>query len=110
MVSLFERLDKGRPPPPTEKGHRDVTPTEKLLDWIMNYWTEDTLTARDICCYGPNPTRDRERAINSAEILVKRGWLAPIKAHRRDSREWQIVRKPAPKTADVSEKLTGQTT
>jgi hypothetical protein len=96
MVNLFERLDRGRPSPPSEKGHRDVTPTEKLLDWIMNYWTEDTLTARDICALGPNPTRDRKKAFSAAESLVQRGCLAPIKAHRRDSWEWKILWRSAP--------------
>jgi hypothetical protein len=99
-ASIFERLGQ---PPPTNQPHRNASPTEKLLDWIMNYWTEDTLTARDICALGPNPTRDRKKAFEAAEILVKRGCLTPVKAHRRDSCEWKIVWKSS--AADASEKL-----
>jgi len=64
-----------------------------LLDWLQ-HWAKPTVTAREICVYGPNPIRDRESAINSAEILVKHGWLVPNKPHRYDRRVWQIVRKP----------------
>jgi hypothetical protein len=56
--------------------------------------TKPTVSARDICIYGPHSIRDRESAIDSAEILVKNGWLVPIKTRRHDIREWQIVRKP----------------
>jgi hypothetical protein len=89
---------------PAEKERLRVTnasPAEKLLDWIMNFWMEDTLTARDICALGPNPTRDRKKAFEAAEILVKRGCLAPVKAHRRDSCEWKIVWKSSAAAASV---------
>ena len=72
MVSLFERLDKGRPPP-TRKA-QEPSPAQKLLDWLQ-HWSKPTVSARDICIYGPNAIRDRQRAIDSAEILVKNGWL-----------------------------------
>jgi hypothetical protein len=91
VANLFERLDKGRPPP-TKKA-QEPSPPQKLLDWLQ-HWTKPTVSARDICIYGPNSLRDRESAIDSAEILVKNGWLVPIKTRRRDMREWQIVRKP----------------
>src|SRR5262245_17430737 len=91
MASLFERLDKGRPPP-TKKA-QELSPAQKLLDWLQ-HWAKPTVSARDICIYGPNAIRDRESAITSAEILVKHGWLVPIKTRRYDMREWQIVRKP----------------
>lgn len=100
MGSLFERL--GQPPPTTKQSHRNASPDEKLLDWIMNHWTENTLTARDICALGPNPTRDRKKAFEAAEILVKRGCLAPVKAHRRDSHEFKIVWKAPPAGAPAS--------
>src|SRR5262245_14364373 len=95
MASLFERLSKGRPPPVEEasKQARKPLPAQKLLDWLQ-HWTKPTVRGRDICIYGPNSLRDRERAIDSAEILVKNGWLVPIKTRRYDMREWQIVRKP----------------
>ena len=103
VASLFDRLGH---PPPTQEVRRNATPDEKLLDWIMNFWTWDTLTHRDICALGPNQTRNRKKAFEAAEILVKRGCLAPIKAHRRDSCEWKIVWKTSPPAAAaaVSEK------
>ena len=60
MVSLFERLDKGRPPP-TRKA-QEPSPAQKLLDWLQ-HWSKPTVSARDICIYGPNAIRDRQRAI-----------------------------------------------
>ena len=72
---------------------RSLRPREKLLDWLQ-HWSKPTVSARDICIYGPNAIRDRQRAIDSAEILVKNGWLVPIKTRRHDMHEWQIVRKP----------------
>jgi hypothetical protein len=95
MASLFERLDKMRPPPVEEasKQARKLLPAQKLLDWLQ-HWTEPTVSARDICIYGPNSIRDRKSAIDSAEILVKNGWLVPIKTRRHDMHEWQVVRKP----------------
>jgi hypothetical protein len=89
-VGLFERLDKGRPAPPTEKATKQ--PAQKLLDWLQ-HWTKPTVSARDICIYGPNSLRDRRSAIDAAEILVKTGWLIPNKTRRHDMHEWQIVRK-----------------
>jgi hypothetical protein len=91
VVSLFERLNRGRPPP-TRKA-QEPSPAQKLLDWLQ-HWSKPTVSARDICIYGPNAIRDRQRAIDSAEILVKNGWLVPIKTRRHDMHEWQIVRKP----------------
>jgi hypothetical protein len=95
MASLFEQLDKMRLPPVEEasKQARKPLPAQKLLDWLQ-HWTKSTVRARDICIYGPNSLRDRERAIDSAEILVKHGWLIPVPTRRHDMHEWQIVRKP----------------
>ena len=72
---------------------RKLLPAQKLLDWLQ-HWTKPTVSACDICIYGPNSIRDRQSATDSAEILVKNGWLVPIKTRRHDMREWQIVRKP----------------
>jgi hypothetical protein len=91
MASLFERLDKGRPPP-IKKMH-EPSPAQRLLDWLQ-HWTKPTVRAREICIYGPNSLRDRKRVIDSAAILVKEGWLIPIKTRRYDMCEWQVVRKP----------------
>src|SRR5262245_16867665 len=91
MASLFERLDKGRAP--TTQKAQEPSPAQRLLDWLQ-HWTKPTVRARENCIYGPNPLRDRKRAIDSAAILVKEGWLIPIKTRRYDMCEWQIVRKP----------------
>jgi hypothetical protein len=90
----FEEPDIVRrgPQPIIPPAHFKSSPSEKLLDWIINRWLEPTISARDICRCGPNPVRDRKSAIGLAEILVEHGWLIPIKTRRIDMREWQIVR------------------
>jgi hypothetical protein len=65
---------------------------QKLLDWLQHVWSKPTVSARDIYTHGPNSIRDRERAIDLAEILRKHGWLISIEARRRDMKEWQITR------------------
>ena len=87
---IFERLAKGRPP-------QEPTPLPtplaagRLLDWLQNNWTQPTIRARDICVYGPNSIRDRESAIKTAEVLVKHGWLVPMKTRRYDTKMWRIA-------------------
>jgi hypothetical protein len=105
MANLFERLNAGRPPPteeaakqPIRQPRRGSTPIEKLQDWLVNHWTKPTITVREIRIYGPNLIRDGKAALSTAESLVERGWLVPLKVHRRDRREWQIV----PKTSRSS--------
>jgi hypothetical protein len=94
VANLFDRLNKGRPAPAEESKspRKELIPAQKLLDWLQ-HWAKNTISARDICVYGPTSLRDKKRAIDSAETLVKHGWLVPNKAHRYDRREWQIVRK-----------------
>ena|SRR6516165_10310620 len=97
MVDLFKRLDAGRPPPAEaaiKQSRNDLEPAQKLLDFLQQHWTKPTITSREICRSAPNAIRNQKSAINSAEILVKAGWLIPNKTRRRDMREWQIVRKP----------------
>jgi hypothetical protein len=94
-VSLFERLDKGRLPTPTEeviKQLRGDSPIEKLLDWLVDHWAKDTVTAQEAYTYGPHSIRDKKTTLRLAQILVEQGWLVPIKTRRRDMWEWQIVR------------------
>jgi hypothetical protein len=78
---------------PELKPAPDVSPEQRLLDWLMR-WPKDTVSAREIRQFGPGSTRDPRNAMDSAEVLVKHGWLSPIQSYRRDRREWQIVRKP----------------
>jgi hypothetical protein len=102
--NLFERLNAGRPPPvegqpkpeantvSSERAQK-LLPAQKLLDWLQ-HWGKPTIRVRDIRIYGPRSLRGRESAIDSAQILQKEGWLIPLKTRRRDSLEWQVVRKP----------------
>ena len=68
-------------------------PAQRLLDWLL-YRNNPDLRLRDVLVYGPRSLRSRERAIDSAQVLEKEGWLAPIKTRRRDMHQWEIVRKP----------------
>ena len=105
MGNLFERLNAGRPPP-AESQSKAKTNTvgsdqtqklqnaQKLLNWLLHRG-KPTVYAREIHLFGPYTLRqDRERAIDSAETLVRYGWLTPAKKHRRDGRAWELVQKP----------------
>jgi hypothetical protein len=70
---------------------RKAAPIERLLSWIMNNFDGTTISVRDICWRGPRPIRDRANALAMAESLVAAGWLAPIKSHRHDRREYRIA-------------------
>ena len=94
MASLFERLNVGRPAPVEEtikQPRIGSPPIEKLLDWLVNYWTRPTVSVREICIYGPNCVRDKKTILSLAQTLVERGWLAPTKTRRRDMKKWQIT-------------------
>jgi hypothetical protein len=68
------------------------SPAQKLLDWLQR-WDKPTITWQNIQNYGPRP-KDRKKTIEAAEILVRNGWLIPLKPHRYDMHKWQVVRKP----------------
>jgi hypothetical protein len=93
MASLFERLAQGRPQEPDSPPAPPATPPEalRLLNWIQNNWTKPTICGRDIRRLGPGITRDRESMAKSTEILVKRGWLIPLKMGRYDAKRWQVT-------------------
>ena len=75
---------------------RKLSPTQRLLNWIQHDWPKATVIARDIYRHGPNPIRiQNSSAIETIKTLVERGWLAPIKTHRRDRFAWQIMRGPS---------------
>jgi hypothetical protein len=81
------------PEPEIKQPHRD---SEKLLDWLVNYWAKPTITAREIYTWGPHSIRDKKTTLSLAQILVEPGWLVPMHPHlltgrrRRDKREWKI--------------------
>jgi hypothetical protein len=93
MATLFERLAAGRPPQePTPPPAPTPPAVLELLEWLQHTWTKPTIRARDIYRHGPHRrTRGREGALEIAENLVKRGWLIPLKAKRRDVKRWQIT-------------------
>jgi hypothetical protein len=105
MATIFERLARERPSTKEVISERaqKLQHAQKLLDWLQR-WNKDTVCYRDIRLSGPYP-RERESVISSANILVKYGWLVPLKPHRYDMYKWQVVRKLtiAPNVATLSE-------
>jgi hypothetical protein len=69
-----------------------MLPAGRLLNWMLNFWDEPTISVRDICKYGPEATRNHKSATALAEILTQRGWLIPISTHRHDRKVWKIIR------------------
>jgi hypothetical protein len=51
--------------------HADQTasPTERLLDWVINYWPRPVIDVRSVYTYGPRP-RNRKTAISLTERLA----------------------------------------
>jgi hypothetical protein len=113
MATLFERLNAGKPQhlekerqaetiprgpllqpivPPT---NYKSSPTERLLDCLVNRWPRPTICARDIYVYGPRCTRNLKSALDLTRILTENGWLTPVKSHRYDRHKWQIIRGPS---------------
>jgi hypothetical protein len=88
MFGYAEEKNQSEP-----KAAPEVTPEQQLLNFLQR-WPKDTVSAREIRQFGPRSTRDPQDAMNSAEVLVKHGWLSPIQSSRRDRREWQVVRRP----------------
>jgi hypothetical protein len=90
--NIFEKLKEGRPPQaPTPTPLPTPPAVLELLDWLQHTWKQPDIRARDIYRHGPPCTRNRENALQAAETLVKRGWLIPLKAKRRDVKKWQIT-------------------
>ena len=89
--SVFARYIEDPPTAPVEPMPQATRPeARRLLNWLQNNWSKPTICARDIYRYGPHRAQGRESAIEIAESLVKRGWLIPLKADRRDVKKWQI--------------------
>jgi hypothetical protein len=50
-----------------------LAPSQALLDWLVRDQARSIVTVRDICRLGPGQIRNRERALDSAKILVEHG-------------------------------------
>ena len=75
---------------------REITPVQRLLNWLQHDWPKPTICAREVYRHAPRAIRDQNSsAIELAKVLAERGWLAPIKTHRRDRFAWQIMRGPS---------------
>jgi hypothetical protein len=107
MVGLFERLDTARPPVSTTEeadGRNKSHSIERLLNWLVNNWPRDIITARQFRNFGPYPIRSETKAIlDLAHGLVERRWLFPVaKPRQHNMREWKIGRSSQQKQQDVA--------
>jgi hypothetical protein len=81
------------PPPKSEPKPQTSPLLEDLLDWLLNRWAHPSVTARDLARCGPGILRgDRRMILDLTEVLVRQGWLVPVKTWRKDKREWKIAR------------------
>jgi hypothetical protein len=94
MRNLFDRLGKPQPTTKEVVKTEKIQPIEKLLNWLVNKWTEDEITLHQLRVYGPGPLRnDPKTIVYLAQSLVARGWLIPLKPERRDMLKWKIGHK-----------------
>lgn len=76
-----------------EKEPNEVDPAAELLKWLTFKWGKPTVSARDICQFGPRATKDLKSVLGLTEILMQRGILVPIPTpNRQNIRRWCIVR------------------
>jgi hypothetical protein len=87
---IADSLERHEPEIP--RTNLKLLPVGRLLNWILNYWDERTISARDIYTYGPRCIQNLQDAVGVAEILVQQGWLIPVRAHRHDRKLWLVVR------------------
>ena len=87
MTTIFNRLARRRPPEPKiEQPSKE--PAQLLLNWL-NRRPGTTITQREIRNHAPRPVRNKEIAIQSAEILAAHGFLTRINSYT-----WKINRDP----------------
>jgi len=72
------------------KETQEISPAQKLLDWLQRR-TKPTITVRDVHIYGPRPLKGQKNIVAAAKVLVKNGWIAPIRMRRYDANKWQII-------------------
>jgi hypothetical protein len=95
VASLFDRLGQQQPVRTVELSQaQKLQPAQTLLTWLQRHWNKPTISEREIRIFGPRCCRDRETASASAEVLVRHNWLNPVSVRRRDSRAWEIIRRP----------------
>jgi hypothetical protein len=79
---------------PEPKKTAEITPEQRLLDWLQR-WPKETVSLRELQQFAPRAVRTQGNVIDhSVGVLVRHGWLTPLQSHRRDRREWQVVRRP----------------
>ena len=87
MTTIFNRLVRRWPPEPKiEQPSKE--PAQLLLNWL-NRRPGTTITQREIRNHAPRPVRNKEIAIQSAEILAAHGFLTRINSYT-----WKINRDP----------------
>jgi hypothetical protein len=80
-------------PPKPEQHAKEPSPAQRLLDFLQR-WPKDTISAREITLFGPRIIRAQRSEINTAEALVKHGWLTPSRGRARNCRQFRVVRRP----------------
>jgi hypothetical protein len=105
FARLIEEPEKERPKEPDvvrlgpqpiiPPVHRKSSPSEKLLEWLVNHWPKPVISLRDISAYGPNCARDPMNRASLTKTLAKYGWLVPIRTKRRDTKKWRVIRDPS---------------
>jgi hypothetical protein len=70
-VSLLEKLDAERPLPIVEL--RELSPLERLQEWLDRRWRKSTISAFEIYTYGPHADRNKQTALELAGKLVQQG-------------------------------------
>ena len=89
MVSLFERLDAGRPVKELDSSPAPLA-AGRLLDWLQK-WPHPTIRAKTLYQFGPRPNRDKESALKLTAILERQGYLVPMRGPRYDTKMWRIA-------------------
>lgn len=74
----------------------ELDQAEQLRRWLMEYYHEDIIDARNAVQYGPNALRDTATVKSAIAILVEHGWLIPngraeIKG-KTSKHTWRIIR------------------
>jgi hypothetical protein len=75
----------------------DLRLAQRLLDWLLNQWTEPNISLPDIYQRGLNAIGDQATARKLVGIIEEHGWLAKIPQGavvfgQRRREAWQIIR------------------